>query len=156
MRYNGVYSITSDSDAFTGAAAIIELQVPANTVVDILRMWIGPAEGTDPVAEVQELSVYVNDAAATGGTALSENEIQGSGDGASACAGLAAPTIGATPTDIYFDAFHLQNGWLYLPVPEERFRVQGGTTNDNIGLRFPIAPDQSTTISYGIIWGEIS
>lgn len=155
MQYTGVYSATSDSDAFSAAGSVIELQVPANTVIEILRAWIGAAEGTDPVAEVQEMSIYVNDAAASGGTALTEQELRGSADAASAVAALAAPTIGATPVDLYFDAFHVQNGWLYLPLPEERISVFGGTTNDNIGLRFPVAPDVSMTFSYGMIWGEL-
>ena len=155
MQYNAVYSATSDSDAFSAAGTIIELQVPAATVLELIRAWVGPAEGTDPVSEVQEISIYLNDGPATAGTALTEQEIRGSTDAASAVAALAAPTIAATPVDVYFDAFHVQNGWLYLPVPEERILIVGGTTNDNVGLRFPVAPDASTTFSYGMIWGEI-
>jgi hypothetical protein len=155
MRYNAVYSATSDSDAFTAAGSLIELQVPAATILELIRAWVGAAEGADPVAEVQEISIYVNDGVATAGTALPEQELQGSVDAASAVVALAAPTIAATPVDLYFDAFHVQNGWLYLPVPEERIVIVGGTTNDNIGLRFPVAPDASTTFSYGMIWGEI-
>lgn len=156
MQYNGVYSATSDTDAFSATGAVIELQVAANSVAEILRIWIGAAEGADPVAEVQELSIYTNDAAATGGTALTEQELRGQGEGTAASAALAAPTIGATPTDLYFDAFHLMNGWLYLPVPEERILIVGGSAQDNVGIRFPVAPDASITISYGIIWGELS
>ncbi len=66
-----------------------------------------------------------------------------------------APTIGATPTDLYFDGYHVQNGFLYLPVPEERPIIVGNSTQDNFGIRFPVAPDQAMVISYGIIWGEI-
>jgi hypothetical protein len=157
MRYNGVYSASGDSDAYSAAGAVIELQVPTNTVCEILRMWIGAAEGTDPVAEVQEVAVYANDAAATVGSTLTANEIQGQADAASGCTIRGnAPTIGATPTDLYFDGFHLQNGWLYLPVPEERFVIVGGSAQDNLGIRFPVAPDASITISYGIIWGEVA
>jgi len=153
--YNGIYSATSDSDAFSAAGSIIELQVPANVQIEILRAWVGPAEGADPVAEVQEISLYVNDAVATGGTGLTEQELRGSLDATSSVVALAAPTIGATPVDLMFDAFHVQNGWLYLPVPEERVRIAGGTTNDNVGLRFPVAPDASMTFSYGMIWAEL-
>jgi len=153
--YNAIYSATSDSDAFAAAGSIIEVQVPANVQIEVLRAWVGPAEGTDPVNEVQEIALYVNDGVATAGTALTEQELRGSTDATSLCAALAAPTIAATPVDLIFDAFHVQNGWLYLPVPEERIRIAGGTTNDNVGLRFPVAPDASMTVSYGIIWGEM-
>lgn len=155
MRYNAIYSATSDSDAFTAAGSLIELQVPAATYIEVIRAWVGSAEGADPIAEVQELSIYVNDGVATAGTGLTEQELQGSVDAASAVVALAAPTIAATPVDLYFDAFHLHTGWVYLPVPEERIGIMGGTTNDNIGLRFPVAPDASITVSYGMIWGEI-
>jgi hypothetical protein len=157
MRYNGVYSASGASDAYSAIGCIMELQVPTNTVIEILRMWVGAAEGGEPVADVQEISVYFNDAAATAGTGLAENEIQGTADAASGVTSLGvAPTIGATPTNVLYDGFHLQNGWLYLPVPEERFVCVGGSSQDNIGMQFPVAPDVSITISYGMIWGEIA
>lgn len=153
MRYNGIFVAQEKSQAITTADVLVELQVPAGTQIEIIRMWCGAAEGTDPVDEVQEIEIYGNDGVATGGTALTEQGLQGVDD-TSGVTALGGPTIAATETSLYRDAFHLQNGWLYLPVPEERIRVVGGATIDNVGFRFPVAPDASTTVSYGVIWGE--
>jgi hypothetical protein len=49
-------------------------------------------------------------------------------------------TIGAI---LYPDAFNWQNGWLYLPVPEERITVSGATTTST-GLRTLTTPPAVT------------
>lgn len=155
MRPNGVYVASFGSIAYSTAGTIIEIQASTGPLmVEVWRAWIGPAEGTDPVDEVQEIALYVNDAATTSGTAMSENELQGSADAAATAVAVRGGTIGATPTNLIFDAFHTQNGWLYLPAPEERPRIHQAATDDNIGLQFPVAPDQSMTFSGGIVWAE--
>lgn len=155
MRYNGVYVAARSSQAISATDVLVELQVPAETQIEILRIWVGPAEGADPVVEIQEIDIYGNDAAGTSGAALTEQVIRGSVDAASGVTALGGPTIGATPTVLIPDGFDLRNGFLYLPIPDERIRVVGGSSIDNLGFRFPTAPDASITISYGIIWGEI-
>lgn len=156
MNYNGVYIATDPSRSISAdEAVLIELQVPAAIQMELIRFWIGPSEGADPVAEVQELCLYLNDGPATSGTALTENKVWGSVDATASVVAVANPTIAATPVDYMFDAYHVQNGWLYLPQPDERIRVAGGTTNDNLGVRFPVAPDAAMVISCGAVWGEI-
>jgi hypothetical protein len=154
MRPNGIYQASFGSDSFSTAIGVIELQVGANTRIEIIKAWVGPAEGTDPVDEVQEIGFYRNDATGTG-TAMTEQEIQGGGDATSGVTAISTVTIGATPEDFNFDAYHVQNGWLYLPVPEERVQVQSGG-QDNFGIWFPVSPDASMTVSAGIIWAEYS
>lgn len=142
------------STAFTTAdKGIIELSVGASVMADIIRIEIGPAEGTDPVAETQELAFYLNDASGTG-TAIVEQVLQGSGT----IGGVAVSNVteGATPTEFYATGFHWSVGYLYLPVPEERFRLVGGSSVDNFGFHFPVAPDASTTFSATLVWGEIA
>ncbi len=155
MRYNGVYVATERSQSVSTAGTLIELQVPANVQIVLFHAWVGAAEGTDPVDEVQEIEIYVNDGPATSGTGLTEQVIRGSDDAASAVTALGGPTIAATPITIYPDGFHLQNGWRYSPIPKEMIRIAGGTTNDNIGIQFHVAPDAAIVVSYGMIWGEI-
>ena len=155
MRYNGVYMVTSTvSQAHTTADVLIELQVPAATQIEIIRAWVSPDTGlTD---DIQEIEFYLNDAVSTGGTSGNERKIQGIGDAnASTVALITNPTQGATPFTLLSDGFHLQQGWLYLPMEDERIRVAGGTATDNFGMKLAAAPAASITISYGIVWGEI-
>jgi len=155
-HFNAVYVATDPSRSYTAdEIVLIELQVPANVQMELIRAWVGAAEGADPVAEVQEICLYKNDGPATGGTALAEQELQGSLAPAASVVAVANATVAATPVDLIYDAFHLQNGWLYLPLPEERPRIAGGTTDDNIGIRLPVAPDAAIVLSVGMVWGEI-
>ena len=60
---------------------------------------------------------------------------------------------GTSPNDEIEDGFHFQNGWLYLPVPEERIRIAGG---DIMGIRLPIAPDAAMGCAFGMVFGELA
>ena len=154
MRPNGVYMASLNSTAFAASIGIIEIQSAAAAQVEIWRAWVGPAEGVAPLDEIQEIGFYRNDAVGTG-TAMTEQEIQGGGDVAAGAVALSTVTRGATPSELWYDAFHVQTGYLYLPVPDERFRVVGAG-QDNWGMWFPVAPDVSMTFSAGIVWAEYS
>ena len=62
-------------------------------------------------------------------------------------------TIG-TGSEFYHTAYHTQNGWLYLPVPEERPRLVSGG-DDVFAVVFPTAPDAALVTSITLIWGEV-
>lgn len=152
------YTAVMESQSISTADdPLIELQLPANCSITILRAWVGPAEGTDPLAEVQEVEIYTNDVVSTGGTNIVEQPLSDS-EASKVVATRNETTLGATPFVVYRDAFHLQNGWLYLPVPEERITLVSGSADpgDNIGILFPVAPDAAITVSAGITWSEIS
>ncbi len=154
MNYNGVY-IASGAEVTMAAGTVIELQLPAGTLqIEILRAWISAAIGAAPVDLVQEIEMYTNDAVATSGTSVTARKIRGSDDATTSVTILRTATIGGTPTEFYPDAFHQQNGWLFVPVPEERPRLVAGTTEDNWGIRIPTL--RGTPInSFGVIWGEL-
>jgi hypothetical protein len=152
MRPNGLYVASFGSVAFTTGIGIIELQAAANSQIEIWRAWVGPAEGTVPVDEVQEIGWYRGATGGTG-TGLPEQEIQGTGDAVATAVSLRNVTIGASPENMWFDAYHTQVGYLYHPIPEERLKIGSGGM-DNIGMWFPVAPDASMTISAGIVWAE--
>jgi hypothetical protein len=60
--------------------------------------------------------------------------------------------VEGTYTDIlYRDNFSVLNGWLWVPTPEERIIVG---PSGILGLKFPIAPGASMTVSAGFLVGE--
>ena len=158
MYSQRVYSATfSNVTLGTAAQSILEVQVPSTSLVVVLRAWLGADIGASPVDEVVNIALYGNDAAATGGTGMTEQALTPTGAGdASNCTALVEPTIGATPLDLIVDSFHLQNGWLYLPVPDERPVLFGGSANpgDNIGIRLVTAAAAAWVGSGGIVWME--
>ena len=160
MNSSRIYSATFENTTIgTAAQSIMEVQVPDNSVAVLLRAWISPQISASPADEIIAISIYGNDAAATGGTAMTEQPLTpaAAADPANSAA-LLEPTIGATPLILYSDAFHLQNGWLYLPVPEERPTFIGGNADpgDNFGLELAVASTATPSVSGGMIWLELS
>jgi hypothetical protein len=152
--YNGVYVTRSVSAAIGAGFVLAELQVPAGTQVEIIRFWMGAAENADPIADVQEVELYTNDALSTAASGMTVEKLQGSSDATTSVTVVNNATQGATPNILIRDTFHLYNGYLYLPYPDERPRLTGGATAA-IGYTFPVAPDASITVSYGVVWGEL-
>jgi hypothetical protein len=153
-RYNGVYVAQEVSQTVTALGVLIELQVPANSIIEIIRAWCGPGEDATPIDEMQDIQIYGDATPGTAGTALTELALQG-GDAASNVVALGGPTNAAFDATYIADAFHLQNGWLYLPVPEERIRIVGGSSLDNVGLAFVSFNPTTVDLSYGMVWGEL-
>lgn len=154
-RYNGVYVALEVSQTVTAAGVLIELQVPANSIIEIIRAWCGPGEDATPIDEVQDIQVYGDATPGTSGVALTERSLQG-GDPTSGVVALGGPTNAAFDAIYMADAFHLQNGWLYLPNPEERIRIVGGSALDNVGLALVSFIPTTADLSYGIVWGEMA
>ena len=154
MNYDRVVAASQESISVTLIDdPVIELQMPANTYAEIIRVEIGVGEGVTPVDEAQPVALYTATAAGTGGSAITEQVLNGEGTVVGvALRNLTAP--GAGLQEVYFTGFHWQNGWLYLPVPEERIAVKAGA-QDNFGFYFPTAPQVATTFSATLVWGEV-
>lgn len=143
----------------TAAQSIMEVQVPDNTIIQVLHAWLSPAITATPVDEIIAISLYGNDAAATSGSPMTEQPLTpAAAADASNCTALVEPTIGASPFILHPDAYHLQNGWVYPPIPEAMTVFIGGNADpgDNVGLELAIASTATPAISGGIVWKEIS
>ena len=160
MNNQRVFAATFENTAIGASAApIMEIQVPANVIVEILRCWISAEVGATPTDEVVAIAIYGDATAGTGGTAMTEQALTPAGaQGASDVTALLEPTNAAVDNILYSDAFHLANGWLYLPVPEERIVTIGGNAEpgDNIGLEVSVAAAGDVNLSGGMIWNEIA
>ncbi len=141
------------------AQSIMELQVPDNVIIQVLRAWLSPAITATPVDEVIGISYYGNNAPATSGSAMTEQPLTPiAAQNASDVVALIEPTIAASPLILYPDAYHLQNGWRLDPIPEEMSVFIGGNADpgDNVGLELAIGSTATPAISGGMIWEEIS
>jgi len=154
MNYDRVVSATMESQAVSLVDdPVIEVVMPANSVAELIRVEIGAAEGAAPLDEVQEVVIYSATATGTGGTGLTEHLVRGEGT-ISGAASRNHTAPGAGVLEWYFSGFHWQNGWLYLPVPEERPLLKSGG-DDVFAVLFPTAPDAAMVVSTTIVWGEI-
>jgi hypothetical protein len=160
MNYGRVYSATFENVTI-GATnqSIMELQVPDNTIITLLRAWLSADIGQAPPDEVIAVNIYGNDGPATSGTGMTEQPLTpAAAADASNVVAVLEGTIAATELDLYQDAYHLANGWLYLPVPDERIVIFGGNADpgDNIGLQLSVTSTATPNVSGGMIWLEIS
>ena len=152
MSYDRVVVAALASTSLTAVDdPIVELLCPANMTIDIIRVEIGAAEGAAPVDEVQEIALWMGTAVGSGGGSATETILRGSGT----IGGVVATNVTTlgTGSDRYFSAFHVQNGWLYLPVPEERPQLISGG-DDVFAVLFPVVPDAALVLSTTIVWGE--
>ena len=151
--FDRVIGVTMESQTVSTADdPMIELQVPIDTNIEIIRVEIGVAEGATPVDEVQEIELYRSATPGTAGTGIAEQRFNGSGiSNTQALRNLTDPGAGFAP--LYQSAFHWQQGWLYLPVPEERIHLISNNV-DNFGVQFPVAPAVAVTFSVTMVFGE--
>ncbi len=152
MSYDRVVSGALASTSLSAVDdPILELLCPANMTIDIIRVEIGPTEGTDPVDEIQEIGLWMGTAVGSGGSAVTERIVRGSGN----IGGVVVSNVTTIGTGNlwYPSAYHTQNGWLYAPVPDEMPQLVSGG-DDVFAVYFPVVPDAAMTISAVIVWGE--
>lgn len=146
-QYTGVYSILMSAVVVSTARTLIQLNAPSTHALEIIRAWI-----TQELSEVstQEAIQILRVSTAGTGTAGDERALRGSQ--VAQATGTTNHTAEGTAGDILLrEGFNILNGFLYLPVPEERIYIP---PSGRIALKFPVAP-ASATWTAGIVWGEI-
>lgn len=148
------YKVTLDDVSVTGAITLVQLKAGSTAPLVLLRAWCSQRTLTSSAQQRVQIVRKSGAATVTSATPL----LLDPGDAASAAVGGTSATgINATAegTDgdiLYHDNFNVLNGWLWVPVPEERVIVPPAGI---IGLKFPTAPGSAMNVSAGLIWGEI-
>jgi hypothetical protein len=147
--HTGAYRLGRNRVATTTAITVIQVAVPANCAIEILRAQGGQSSSTTSTAGV--MSLVRKTAAATVTSATPGLQVEGAQ--ASKCVGGAALTgitASAEGTDgVIFDeeCFNIVgNGAIYLPVPEEREMIG---PSEFIALKHFVAPAGNWSHSIG-------
>jgi hypothetical protein len=137
------YNVIRADAAASTAISYIQIAVPSTTAIDVTRAWA--AQRSSTTSAMQQFSLLTTSTAAT--VTTQNPAIQGGADPASLCVGGTSATgvnasiEGGTKVTQYDDSPNVLNGWLYLPVPEERLTVKpSGFT----ALNAPQAPGGQT------------
>ncbi len=149
--YSGIY-VARAAITVSTAITIMQIKAGSSRALDLIRASVSQRGSTTSVQE--SLQILRKTAAATV-TALTPVLLRGAG-AADAAGGVAATghTATAEGTDgdiLYQEGFNVLNGFLYLPVPEERPRVPAGGF---IALKFPDAP-ASQAWKIAMVFGEL-
>lgn len=149
-----VYKIGLENTAVTGAITLVQLKAGSTCAVMLLRAYCSQSNQTSVAMQPIEIVRKSGAATVTSGTPL----LVDPGDSAAASAGGTSATgtnasSEGTDGDILLrENFDVLNPWIWLPTPEERIIV---APSGIIGLKFPIAPGSSMTVSAGFYFAEI-
>lgn len=143
----GVY-IARNKATHSTAITILQLTAPSTASIEILRAWVSQ-QGSTTSAQ-PEITLLRKTATATV-TSLTPVKTHPQDVAADSTAGHTASAEGTDGDILASDGFNVLNGWLYLPVPEERITVD---PSGIIALKFVVAP-ASQSWHYGIIFREL-
>lgn len=145
MPQGDTYTLRNRQTVST-AITVLQLKAGANNGFEILRASVTQYGSTTSAQEEIVLvrksvaaTVTTASVGASGGTLFfrDPNQAAASLTLATSGTGVAATVEGTDNDFVLREAFNVLNGWLYLPVPEERIYVP---PTGIIGLKFPIAP----------------
>ena len=149
----GVYTVTM-TGSVSSAITLIQLKAGATIPLEIIRATVAQNNSTTSAMQSVILVRKSGAATVTSFTPVKTDEQDGAAAaaGGTSATGIIATAEG-TDTDIMLnDAFNVLNGWLYLPVPEERIRVAPAGF---LGLKFPNAPSTPLSIRATITFREL-
>jgi hypothetical protein len=150
-----VYTVPMTRVAVTAAITLIQLVAAAAVPLQIIRAVIGQTSST--TSTQQPVQINRKSAAATV-TAFTPNKNGPATDpaasavGGTSATGTNASAEGTDTTLLVQDVFNYLNGWLFLPTPKEYKFVDGGGI---AGLKLPVAPGASVTITADVIFEEV-
>ena len=149
---SGAYTLIRSSTTTSTAITIQQVLIPAGTAIELTRAWVNQSTITTSAGTRIQLLRKTAVATVTSATPalLSPNMVASRCVGGTSASGITA-TVEGTDGAVYVEeGFNIVgNGWLYLPVPEERILL----INTAIALKFPTAPTSAGWIS-GQEWLE--
>lgn len=148
---SGVYNLIRSSVTTSTAITIQQVTAPAGSLAEFTRAWLNQSTITTSAQTRIQLLRKSTAATVTSQTpALLGVNMQASKCvGGTGATGITATVEGTDSTVYIEEGFNVVNGWLYLPVPEERVGVIATT----VGLKFPTAPTSAGYVS-GMEWLE--
>jgi hypothetical protein len=146
------YDVALSGGSMTAAAqTLIELSAGSQKLAIILRGWLSQQSNTTSAQQGIQIARQSTNGTNVTSPVLTPADI--SDTAATITARGLCTTQGTLGAVLYPDSFNWQNGWLYLPVPEERITVSGATTTST-GLRTTTTP-AAMTINTGFSVLEI-
>lgn len=146
MAYSGIYVARFEATSISTARTMVQVNAAATRALEIIRVWVSFSTTTSTATEVRLKQTT------TAGTGSAFTVIRIAGESTATASATTNHTAEGSLGDVYIREYVNQlNGYLYLPVPEERIIV---SPSGRFAVEFPSAPS-AVTVSAGIIWGEL-
>jgi hypothetical protein len=148
---SGVYNLVRSSVTTSTAITIQQVTQVAGAASEFTRAWTNQSTITATSQTRIQLLRKSTPATVTSQTpALLGVGMQASkAVGGTGATGITASAEGSDGAVYIEEGFNIVNGWLYLPVPEERVYI----INTTVGLKFPTTPTSAGWVS-GQEWLE--
>lgn len=162
------FSVVSENSTVACATLIFVNPASApNPDIEFLRFWVGDATAAATSAQ-QRVAVVAQLSSWPTLTGITPNKLNRGEPNASVITtntsgpmGSAGVTSsadnGGTKTTLWPDAFNILNGYLLVPIPEERIIMASNVaaTGSGLGLTLPGVPGTLTGWSYGLTFREV-
>ena len=148
------YVVSMIRVAVTGAITLIQIKTGATVPAQLLRAVIGQTSSTTSTQQAVQINRKSAAATVTSFTPLIKGPVTdpaASAVGGTSATGTNASAEGTDSNIIKNDVFNYLNGWLYLPTPKEWDFIDAASI---IGLKFPVAPGSSVTITADVVFEE--
>ena len=159
------FNVASENSTVACATLIfVHPAAAVNPDIEFLRFWVSDATAAATSAQ-QRIAIVTQASSFPTLTGVTPNKLnQGEPNasvivsGTSGQAGQAGVTSsadnGGTKTTLWPDAFNILNGYLLVPIPEERI-IMPASHASGLGLTVPAAPGTTTGWSYGLTYREV-
>lgn len=146
---SGTYVVHGDAQTVATAITVLEITAAATGGLEIYRAWVQQSSST--TSAMTRVRILRKSATITG-TASPPTPVPTEVGMAAATATVKwiATAEGTDGVVLAEEAFNVLNGWLWLPVPEERIIVP---PSGILALKFPAAPP-SAAYTFGITFRE--
>lgn len=149
-----VYTVSMTRVAVTGAITLIQIKAGATTPLQVLRAELGQTSSTTSTQLSAQINRKSAAATVTSFTPLSRgpaNDPAASAVGGATSTGTNASAEGTDTSILVQGTWNYLNGWLWLPTPQEVIYVDAAGF---IGLKFPVAPGASITVTADMVFME--
>jgi len=144
-----IYVATMESISVSAAKSIIEFTASSTAIVQLLEAWI-----TQDASETstQEVAQILRKSAAGTGTAFTARPLEILDPAFAGTVRTNMTAEGTAGNIMRHEGFNILNGWLYVPIPENRIIVP---PSGILALKLPNTPAAAITVSAGMIFEEI-
>ena len=131
---------------------LVEFTAPSTKTMQLMEAWI--TQDTSETSTQEVAQIVRKTAAGTSMTSFTPRLLE-TGDaafGGTARIFLSGQGEGTLGDSLRREGFNILNGWLYVPIPENRIIV---APSGILALRLAVTPAAAITISAGMIFEEI-
>lgn len=141
------YSVVGSSSNPTTSINVIQLTAPSTAVVEIMRVWI--EQSTSTTSAMADAKLCRLSAAGTTNTTFTAAKMEPGAPTAGSTV-VTTSTAGTATDTLAAESFNILNGWLWIPVPEERPVV---APSGIVAVIFTATPT-AATYRYGMTFQE--